>query len=90
MRKHRALSMVQACLQAENVSLDVNGVREKVLLINRLGGTVGRDDHVSAEICARWLIGGVISRIGGSDADEDMQRNSRSICDRYGRPLRMR
>lgn len=47
--------MVRRCLQGEEVSLDVQGVRERVLRIGRVVQVVG--DAEGAEFCARWLIG---------------------------------
>jgi U3 small nucleolar RNA-associated protein 20 len=45
------------CLQAEEVSLDVHGVRERLLRVGRLVQTVRDDDEVEAEMCSRWLTG---------------------------------
>lgn len=47
--------VMKRCLQGEEVSLDVQGVRERVLRIGRVVQVVGDAD--SAEFCARWLIG---------------------------------
>ena len=47
--------VMKRCLQGEEVSLDVQGVRERVLRIGRVVHVVG--DAESAEFCARWLIG---------------------------------
>ena len=49
--------MLKKALQAEEVSIDVQGVRERVLRINRLPVVVKDGDELGAEICARWLIG---------------------------------
>ncbi|KAI0832589.1 hypothetical protein BC628DRAFT_1347439 [Trametes gibbosa] len=48
--------VLEKALQAEEVSVDVQGVRERVLRINRLPLTVQDGDELGAEICARWLI----------------------------------
>ncbi|KAI0667027.1 armadillo-type protein [Trametes maxima] len=42
-------------LQAEEVSVDVQGARERVLRINRLPAILKDDDTLGAEISARWL-----------------------------------
>ncbi|KAG6885913.1 hypothetical protein C0993_007931 [Termitomyces sp. T159_Od127] len=44
------------CLKGEEVPLDVQGVRERVLCIGRAGLGVKDGDQVSADIVARWLI----------------------------------
>jgi len=41
----------------EEVSLDVQGVRERVLRIGRVGQVVRDGDERGADICARWLVG---------------------------------
>lgn len=46
---------MKRCLQGEEVPLDVQGVRERVLRIGRVVQVVG--DAQGAEFCARWLIG---------------------------------
>ncbi|KAF8161520.1 armadillo-type protein [Crassisporium funariophilum] len=48
------VEVVKRCLQGEEVSLDLQGVRERVLRIGRVGQVVG--DESGAEVCARWLI----------------------------------
>ncbi|KAI9063947.1 hypothetical protein FKP32DRAFT_1603293 [Trametes sanguinea] len=48
--------VLRKALQAEEVSIDVQGVRERVLRINRLPVAVKDGDQQGAEICARWLI----------------------------------
>lgn len=49
--------MVKRCLQGEEVSIDVQGVRERVLRIGRLGQVMhDDDDDVGAGIATRWLI----------------------------------
>ena len=37
--------------------LDVQGVRERVLRIGRVGQVVRDGDERGADICARWLVG---------------------------------
>jgi U3 small nucleolar RNA-associated protein 20 len=49
------VEVIKCCLQGEEVSLDLQGVRERVLRIGRVGHVVG--DVRGAEVCARWLIG---------------------------------
>jgi U3 small nucleolar RNA-associated protein 20 len=49
------LEVLKRCLQGEMVSLDVQGVRERVLHIGKVSQVV--KDENSADICARWLIG---------------------------------
>lgn len=46
--------MLKRCLQGEEVPLDIQGVRERVLRIGRVGQVVG--DEKGADLCARWLI----------------------------------
>lgn len=45
------------CLQAEEVSVDVTGVRERVVKIGRLGETLRDDDRDAVDLCIRWLLG---------------------------------
>ena len=47
--------VLKRCLQGEGVSLDLQGVRERVLRIGKVVPVVG--DVRGAEVCARWLIG---------------------------------
>jgi hypothetical protein len=49
--------VVKRCLQGEEASLDVHGVRERVLRIGRVGHVVKDADEFSADLCARWLVG---------------------------------
>ncbi|KAG1832880.1 armadillo-type protein [Suillus subalutaceus] len=51
--EHEAL---KRCLQGDEVSLDMHGVRERVLRIGRLYQVVRDDDSLSADICVRWLV----------------------------------
>ena len=51
------IELVKKALQAEEISVDVQGVRERVLRIGRLPLAVKDGDHVAADICARSLIG---------------------------------
>ncbi|KAK2463026.1 hypothetical protein APHAL10511_004681 [Amanita phalloides] len=46
--------IIQRCVQAEEVSLDIQGSRERVVRIGRVGQVVA--DEESADICTRWLI----------------------------------
>lgn len=49
--------LLKKILQAEEISIDVQGVRERVLRITRLPVSVKDSDVLGADICARWLIG---------------------------------
>ena len=49
------VEVLKRCLQGEGVSLDLQGVKERVLKIGKVVPVVG--DVRGAEICARWLIG---------------------------------
>ncbi|KAG1788657.1 armadillo-type protein [Suillus plorans] len=51
--EHEAL---KRCLQGDEVSLDMHGVRERVLRIGRLYQVVRDDGSLSADICIRWLV----------------------------------
>ncbi|KIM44053.1 hypothetical protein M413DRAFT_17908 [Hebeloma cylindrosporum] len=51
---HNQIEVLKRCLQGEEVSLDLQGVRERVLRIGRVGQVVG--DEKGADLCARWLI----------------------------------
>lgn len=46
--------VLKRCLQGEEAEIDVQGVRERVLRIGRVGQVVGEKD--GAEVCARWLV----------------------------------
>lgn len=48
--------VIKRCLQGEEVSLDVQGVRERVLRIGRVGQVLRDGDEMGAGLCARWLI----------------------------------
>lgn len=52
--QHDQVEVLKRCLQGEEVPLDHQGVRERVLRIGRVGQVAG--DEKSADICARWLI----------------------------------
>ena len=49
--------VIRRCLQGEEVSLDVQGVRERVLRIGRVGQVLRDGDDVGADVATRWLIG---------------------------------
>ncbi|KAF9479084.1 hypothetical protein BDN70DRAFT_879151 [Pholiota conissans] len=51
---HDQIEVLKRCLQGEEVALDIQGVRERVLRIGRVGQVVG--DEKGADLCARWLI----------------------------------
>ncbi|KAI0764301.1 armadillo-type protein [Trametes elegans] len=52
----QAGEVLKKALQAEEVPLDVQGVRERVLRTSRLPIVVKDGDALGAEICARWLL----------------------------------
>jgi U3 small nucleolar RNA-associated protein 20 len=49
--------VVTRCLQGEEVTMDVHGVRERALCVSKLPLVVKDGDEISAELCASWLIG---------------------------------
>ncbi|KAI0753565.1 hypothetical protein C8Q80DRAFT_1342693 [Daedaleopsis nitida] len=51
-----ASELLKKAQQAEEISVDLQGVRERVLRIGRLPVAVKDGDDVAADICARWLI----------------------------------
>lgn len=51
---HDQVEIIRRCLQGEEVLIDVQGVRERVLRIGRVSQVVG--DEKSADLCGRWLI----------------------------------
>lgn len=53
--RHEQKDVLKRCLQGEEVSLDLQGVRERVLRIGRIGQVVKDDDGLLADICIRWL-----------------------------------
>lgn len=53
--------VIKRCLQGEEVPLDVQGVRERVLRIGRVGQVVRDGDEIGAELCSRWLIGELLT-----------------------------
>ena len=48
---------LRRCLQGEEAPLDMNGARDRVLRIGRVGVAVRDDEHGAADLCGRWLIG---------------------------------
>lgn len=48
--------VLKRALQGEEVSIDVQGSRERVLRIGRLPVVVRDGDDIGADVCARWLI----------------------------------
>lgn len=52
-----AAEMVKRCLQGEEVSVDVQGVRERVLHMKRLNHLLRDNDEVGASLSLRWLVG---------------------------------
>ncbi|GJE97349.1 DRIM domain-containing protein [Phanerochaete sordida] len=51
-----AAEVLRRCLQAEEVSVDVQGVRERVMRIGRMNHVLQDGDALGAEIAVRWLI----------------------------------
>ena len=49
--------VVNRCLAGEEVSVDVHGVRERVLRITRMNQILRDGDELGADIAIRWLIG---------------------------------
>ncbi|CAL1711913.1 unnamed protein product [Somion occarium] len=47
--------VLKRCLQGDEVPLDVQGVRERVLRITRLGQVLKDGDELGADIAIRWL-----------------------------------
>ena len=81
--------ILKRCLMGEEASIDVQGVRERVLHITRINQMLRNDDEIGADVAARWLIG-VLSYSYYCWASrltlDDNKPNSRSICDRSGNP----
>lgn len=50
-------SLLRACLQGEEATLDVQGVRDRVLRITSIPQIVRTDDGVGSDAALRWLIG---------------------------------
>ncbi|KAF8131840.1 armadillo-type protein [Boletus edulis] len=48
--------VLKRCLQGEEVSLDAQGVRERVLRIGRIGQVIKDDEPMATDLCIRWLI----------------------------------
>lgn len=49
--------VVKMCLQAEESSLDVQGVRERVHYTSRLNRWLKDGDELGGDLLARWLVG---------------------------------
>ncbi|KAK0476052.1 armadillo-type protein [Armillaria novae-zelandiae] len=49
------LEVVKRCLRSEEVPLDIQGIRERVLRMGRVGQNVA-DQNGGADLCARWLV----------------------------------
>ncbi|KAJ3744880.1 armadillo-type protein [Lentinula detonsa] len=49
-------AVVERCSQGEQISLDVQGVRERVVRLERVVQVVKQDDEPGARLCARWLL----------------------------------
>lgn len=48
--------VLNRCLHGERISLDVSGVRDRIVWIGKVG-EAAMIGAVEADICARWLIG---------------------------------
>ena len=48
---------LKQCLQAEEVTIDVRGVRERVMRISRMNHILKEGDEIGSELAVRWLIG---------------------------------
>ena len=80
--------LLKKILQAEEVSIDVQGVRERVLRIGKLPLVVKDGDDRAAEICARWLIGEFDTSYSQCTMPlTTYQLSSRSTYARCGPPL---
>lgn len=55
--------VLKRCVQGEEVSIDVQGVRERILRIGRAGQVVRDGDDLGADILARWLVGEFLIRL---------------------------
>ncbi|KAA1470494.1 hypothetical protein DENSPDRAFT_774855 [Dentipellis sp. KUC8613] len=51
-----AQQVIKKVIQAEEISLDVQGVRERTLRMNRLQQLVSDEDSFGSELAARWLV----------------------------------
>ncbi|KAI0070349.1 hypothetical protein K474DRAFT_1670178 [Panus rudis PR-1116 ss-1] len=51
-----AAEISKRCLQGEEISIDVQGVRERILRISRINHSLRDGDELGADIAARWLI----------------------------------
>ncbi|KAG9319004.1 hypothetical protein JVU11DRAFT_1124 [Chiua virens] len=48
--------VLKRCLQGEEVSLDAQGVHERVLRIGRIGQVIKDGEPLATDLCIRWLI----------------------------------
>lgn len=80
-----APEVVRRCLQGEEVPLDMQGVRERVLRIGRVGQIIKDGDVVIADVAFRWLLAQlkVNLRPVWSPAAEALS----SLCGRFGDTL---
>lgn len=53
---------LKRCFQGEEVSLDLQGVRERVLRIGRIGQAIKGDEALATDLCIRWLTCAFLSR----------------------------
>ncbi|KAF8525998.1 hypothetical protein BU17DRAFT_83502 [Hysterangium stoloniferum] len=52
----QSTEVFRQCLHGEEASLDVKGVRERIVKIAGLPQSVNNDDAIGADLCLRWLI----------------------------------
>lgn len=67
--------VVDKCYEGEQVELDIQGVRERMLRITRVSQLVRNDDAVSGNLCIRWLIGRSVTFARGTDTESSLQRS---------------
>lgn len=53
----RPRELLEKCIKGESIAIGVEGVRERIVIMGRLGQSIQDDDEVSAGIAIRWLIG---------------------------------
>ena len=51
------IEVIRRCLQCENISIDVQGSRERALWIGRLPQIIPDVQSVASEIAVNWLVG---------------------------------
>lgn len=51
------LGVLKRCLKGEEAELEIQGVRERILEIGKLSGSVPDGEEVAADVAIRWLAG---------------------------------